>query len=101
MAWRYKAKLNLPHDVSIDSNDIVYVCDTYNHQIYIFDTSSTLFHSFGSKGTAPGQFDSAFGVAVDMYSQIYVSDNYTNCTNCTLATIDGKHIKGSPFTVTV
>ena len=74
LKWLGDKKLNCPLDVSIDSNDTVYVCDTYNHKICIYDTDGALLHSFGSEGTAPGQFNRPYGIAVDKDGLIYVTD---------------------------
>ena len=69
-------KLNHPHDVGIDSMDTIYVCDTYNHRICIFDSKGTLLHSFGTKGKFPGQFNQPRGLTVDKNGLIYVSDHH-------------------------
>ena len=56
---------------------MVYVCDTDNHRIYIFDSNGmyyTLLHSFGTKGNSPGQFNQPRGITVDKNGQVYVSD---------------------------
>ena len=77
LRWLGDKELDNPHDVSIDSNDTVYVCETFNHQICIFDSNGTLLHSFGSYGTAPGQFSAPCGITVDKINGlIYVSDYY-------------------------
>ena len=69
-----ETKLNCPHDVAIDSNDTIYVCDTDNHQICIFNSQGELLRSFGTKGKLPGQFEHPYGIAVDKSGLIYVSD---------------------------
>ena len=67
-------KLDCPHDVTIDANDTIYVCDSYNHRICIFDLNGKLIQLFGTKGTLPGQFDCPYGIAVDKSGLIYVCD---------------------------
>ena len=74
LQWLGKTKLNCPHDVAIDSNDTIYVCDTDNHQICIYNSQGELLRSFGTKGKLPGQFERPFGIAVDKSGLIYVSD---------------------------
>ena len=74
LQWLGDTKLNNPYDISIDSNDTVYICDTSNHRICIFGSSGTLFHSFGTKGSSPGQFSSPYGITVDKSGLIYVCD---------------------------
>ena len=67
-------KLNRPYDITIDSNDTIYVGDSYNHRICIFDLNGKLIRSFGTKGTLPGQFNLPIGIAVDKSGLIYVCD---------------------------
>ena len=51
------------------------VCDTYNHQICIFDSSGKLLHSFGTQWKSPGQFNVPYGIAIDKNGLLYVSDH--------------------------
>ena len=74
LRWLGETTLNRPRDVAIDSNTI-YVCDTDNHQICIFDSQGELLRSFGTKGELPGQFELPFGIAVDLSGLIYVTDH--------------------------
>ena len=74
LRWLGDTKLNRSHDVDIDSTDTIYVCDTYNYRVCIFDTNGTLFHSFGTEGKLSGQFDGPHGLTVDKNGLIYVSD---------------------------
>ena len=75
LRWLGYDELKGPHDVSIDSNDTVYVCDTYNYRICIFDCKGHFLQSFGSKGRQLGQFNCPKGLAVDENGLIYVSDS--------------------------
>ena len=74
LRWLGETKLNYPHDVAIDSNDTIYICDTDNHQICVFNSQGELLRSFGTKGKLPGQFNRPCGLAVDKSGLIYVSD---------------------------
>ena len=78
LRWLGDTKLRRPYAVSIDSNDTVYVCETFNNRIRIFDSNGTLLHSFGTDGKLPGQFDFPYGLTVDKNGLIYVSDCHNN-----------------------
>ena len=74
LRWLGDSKLNHPRGVTIDQNNTIFVCDTSNHRICIFDCNGKLLQSFGTKGVEPGQFNGPRGLAVDMNGLIYVSD---------------------------
>jgi hypothetical protein len=72
-------EFNKPMGVSAKDN-IVYVADTYNHRIAIFDISDPegTWRTIGSVGAADGQFKVAYDVAVDSKGNIWVSDSLNN-----------------------
>ena len=74
LRWLGETTLNCPYDVSIDSNDTVYVCDRDNFRVCIFDSNGILLHAFGTKGKLAGQFNCPFGLTIDINGLIYVSD---------------------------
>ena len=57
-----------------DTNNRVYVCDTYNHRITILNHDLTFHSSFGSKGSDGGQFSVPAGISVDTTSHVLVAD---------------------------
>lgn len=56
----------------------VYVADTYNDRVQVFDTEGNLLFNFGTFGTADGQMKKPFSVAVDSKDEIVVSDAQNN-----------------------
>lgn len=70
-------KLNNPHAIAISKEKIVYVVDTGNHRIQLFDLSGNFLKSVGGFGFKNDQFDSPRDIWVDSIIDIYISD-YNN-----------------------
>ena len=52
----------------------VYVCDSGNHRIQVFDHDGSYLFSFGSQGSGDGEFESPYGVSNDG-TRVYVTDS--------------------------
>jgi sugar lactone lactonase YvrE len=65
-----------PRGIAADSRGNIYVADTKNSRIQVFDTSGQLLRQLGSKGNAPGQFNEPCGIAVDAQGEIWVADTW-------------------------
>ena len=72
-------ELKCPIGISIDSEDVVYVCEWNNHCISVFTCEGKFLTSFGTQGSGPGQFSSPRGIAIDKNGVVYVSDTDNNC----------------------
>ena len=60
------------------ANDRVYVADSQNNRIQVFDMSGTYITQWGSAGTGDGQFDAPVKIKINISTQnIYVAD-YNN-----------------------
>ena len=55
-------------------NGDVYVADTGNRRIQVFNADGKFLFSFGSSGSAVGQFIEPSSVAIDQSGQVYVAD---------------------------
>ncbi len=66
-------ELNFPTNLFI-RNGKLYVTDTGNFRIQIFDLEGKFLKKFGQVGDSPGQFARPKGVAVDSEGHIYVVD---------------------------
>ena len=64
--------MSFPSGIAIDSDDVVYIADYYNHCVSVFTSKSAFLTSFGTKGNQKGQFIYPFGIAVDKDGFIYV-----------------------------
>lgn len=67
--------LNHPASLAIDSDGFVFVADTYNHRVCIFDNTGIFVHSFGSCGNNKGEFNRPQGLAISSNGNLYVSDH--------------------------
>jgi hypothetical protein len=70
---------NRPTDVAWDSQGNIYVADGYgNSRIAKFDKNGKYLKSWGSRGTAPGQFNIPHTLAIDAQGLVYVGDRGNN-----------------------
>ncbi len=58
----------------MSKNNELYVCDSNNDRVQIFDLDLNFKRSFGKKGTGRGQFNSPADVNFDSKGNIYVTD---------------------------
>ena len=68
----------MPRDVAVASNGNIYVVDYFNHRVQVFDSTGTHLLSFGSKGSANGQFNSPYGIYIDSVGAVYVADAFNH-----------------------
>ena len=53
----------------------IYVADTGNNRVQVFDREGEYIHSFGKQGSKTGQFKSPEGIAVNSKGNVYVADS--------------------------
>jgi DNA-binding beta-propeller fold protein YncE len=63
-----------PQGVALDSDGNVYVTDTMNNRVEIFDADGNFISQFGKPGDGPGYFSRPKGIAVDGDGHIWVAD---------------------------
>ena len=63
-----------PAGVALDQEGNLYVCDTMNNRIEIFDADGNFVSTFGKAGDGPGYFARPKGVAIDSDGHIWVAD---------------------------
>ena len=68
-----------PSDATTDDTNQIYIADTWNHRVQIFDSLGNYQSTLGiGYGTGNYQFDGAHGVAVDKNDYVYVADVFNH-----------------------
>ncbi len=65
-----------PRGIAVDGLGRVYLADTGNKRILVYDPNGALLGAFGSGGTLPGEFQEPVGIAVDSLGRIYIADTW-------------------------
>jgi DNA-binding beta-propeller fold protein YncE len=65
-----------PRGIAVDAKGQVFVADTGNKRIIIFDKDGNYITEFGTSGFDPGQFDEPVGVAIAPSGTVYVTDTW-------------------------
>ncbi len=63
-----------PQGVAVDKDGNLYVTDTLNDRVEIFDADGNFISTFGKNGDGPGYFERPKGIAVDGDGHIWVAD---------------------------
>lgn len=70
-----KGKFNNPTSLAINSQHQLYVLDTNNHRVQMFEEEGQFIKVIGSKGRDPGQFLEPVDITVDEQDNLYVADH--------------------------
>ena len=63
-----------PQGIAIDKDGNIYVTDTLNNRVEIFDADGNFISLFGKHGDGPGYFARPKGIAVDSDGHVWVAD---------------------------
>jgi hypothetical protein len=61
--------------VAVDSEENVFILDTKEAQVKVFDRSAKLIRTFGKKGQGPGEFSRPVGIFLSPNNEVYIEDN--------------------------
>lgn len=79
-----EGQLNHPRGLTVGQNGLLYVADSLNHRIQVFDADGVLQNSWGTfevgeRGTATGgNFNQPWGIATGPDGNIYVADTWNH-----------------------
>jgi len=65
-----------PRGLAVDKEGRLYVMDTGNKRVVIFDPDGNFISQFGTAGYEPGQFDEPVGLALDSMNNVYITDTW-------------------------
>jgi sugar lactone lactonase YvrE len=68
-------QFNFPSFVAVGAQGDIYISDTLNFRIQIFDPQYKFVQRFGRQGNKFGQFNRPKGIALDSYQNLYVVDS--------------------------
>ena len=60
---------NCPEGVALSSQGLIFVADSLNHRVQVFEPNGTFLRAFGTHGSQPGQFNMPGGVAIGAASE--------------------------------
>ncbi|HET6846981.1 MAG TPA: NHL repeat-containing protein, partial [Anaerolineales bacterium] len=78
-----------PRGLAIDAQDHVFVMDTGNKRVVVFDRDGNYLTQFGGAGLDPGQFDEPVGIAIDSAGVIYIADTWNQRIQTFMPSPDG------------
>jgi len=67
-----------PTNVAVDKDGNLFVTDTLNDRVEVFDADGVFIREFGKNGDGPGQFARPKGIAVDCDGHVWVADAMLN-----------------------
>ncbi|NLE76857.1 MAG: 6-bladed beta-propeller, partial [Chloroflexi bacterium] len=71
-------QLRDPRGVAVGDDSNIYVADTGNHRVQVFDAAGAFLRTWGGEGEAPGQFKEPWSIAVDGENNVYVADTWNH-----------------------
>ena len=102
-----ESQFNLPNGLRVSKESELYVCDSYNHRIQVFDLDLNFKRSFGKRGTRKGQFDFPSDIDFDSNGCIYIADHFNHriqvfeSSESHISTIGSTAIKFRPVSILI
>jgi sugar lactone lactonase YvrE len=75
-------QFSVPTNVALDADNNLYVTDTYNNRIEVFDADGNFIRAWGKAGDRPGYFSRPKGIAIDADGHVWVADAVEDILQC-------------------
>ncbi|HZD10483.1 MAG TPA: NHL repeat-containing protein, partial [Candidatus Binatia bacterium] len=82
-------ELLTPRNLALGPDGNLYVLDSGNHRVLVFDQDGALLHTWGGPGEGEGQFNEPWGIAVDD-EYVYIADTWNH--RIQKFTLDGQFV---------
>ncbi|MGO9087879.1 MAG: SMP-30/gluconolactonase/LRE family protein [Terriglobales bacterium] len=83
-------QFSVPTNVALDADNNLYVTDTYNNRVEVFDADGNFIRAWGKAGDRPGYFSRPKGIAIDADGHVWVADAVEDILQC--YTEDGRFL---------
>ena len=70
-----RGQFNRPEGIDIDSTGRMFVSDSNNDRVQVFDATGSYLFEFGDRGSDPGELRNPEGINVDLHGNVYVADS--------------------------
>ena len=70
----YPGEFDYPNGIRLSKDNEIFVCDTRNHRIQVFDKDLNLIRVIGRRGSGNGCFESPDDLTFDERGNLYVAD---------------------------
>ncbi len=77
LAGTAEGELALPRNMAVGADGRIYVLDSGNHRLQVFEPDGSFVTGWGTFGTEAGQFNEPWGIAVDD-EYVYVADTWNH-----------------------
>jgi len=75
-------QFSVPTNVALDADNNLYVTDTYNNRVEVFDADGNFIRAWGKAGDRPGTFSRPKGIAIDVDGHVWVADAVQDRLQC-------------------